>query len=589
VPKRILLLLALGLAACERPSAPSDGATPSVASLDTRPNVVVIMTDDQTVENMRALPTTQELIGTAGVTFTNSIVVHALCCPSRATFLTGQYSHNHGVRSNAAPDGGHAKLDHTNTIAVWLQAAGYVTGHVGKYLNSYGDFDKLEVPPGWTEWRTALGITAYNYANIKMNENGVVVQHGPDEYGTDLYTDMAVDFIRRHASPDAPFFLWVNYLAPHWGYPVTSDPIRTAIPAARHRGLFAGATLPTTPRFNEANVSDKPLTIRSQPLISASRQAELQHAHRLRLESLLSVDEGVERIMAVLGETGVLANTMVIFTSDNGWYSGEHRIIFGKILPYDPAVKVPLLIRGPGIIPRRVGALVANIDLAPTILEATGATAGRVVDGTSLWPFLSGTQTTWAKTRHVLVEDSQRGTASTVFWSIRRGAFTYVAYNNGDKELYDSRSDTAQVTSKHLASTHTTIRNQLATRLNQMKACAGPVACCDGPSLTWETLKRIIDELGPIPPRPVIIVAEWIPNDSTEGLRRTHGSRDEFRISRLMWEALKKQAVTVEQNYYEDFVRVDGAAVEFEKLPPKDFIEQLCGPQAELRTRPWLP
>src|SRR4029079_1779823 len=138
--------------------------TPSAAILASavgRPNIVVIMSDDQTVEEMRVMTQTRSLIGSAGMTFQNSVVTYALCCPSRSTFLTGQYPHNHGVRSNGGTDGGYDKLDHTNTLPVWLQQAGYVTGHIGKYLNGYGEVDSLMIPPGYTEWYASLGQSAY--------------------------------------------------------------------------------------------------------------------------------------------------------------------------------------------------------------------------------------------------------------------------------------------------------------------------------------------------------------------------------------------------------------------------------------------
>jgi N-acetylglucosamine-6-sulfatase len=142
-------------------------------------------------------------------------------------------------------------------------------------------------------------------------------------------------------------------------------------------------------------------------------------------------------------------------------------------------VKVPLLIRGPGITPgRRVSALVANIDLPPTIVEAAGATAGRTMDGRSLWPFLSGGQTTWPiGPRHVLIEDSPRGTARTIFWSIKRGKYVYTEYANGDRELYDLSTDSAQVRSRHAIQAYAKVRRQLADRLAAMKTCSGPTAC----------------------------------------------------------------------------------------------------------------
>ncbi len=489
-----LVLLLSALLGCHEeqlnPSQPPSGPSATVAaSAAGKPNIVVVMTDDQTVENMRAMPQVRSLIGDAGMTFDNNVVTYAICCPSRATFLTGQYTHNHGVRSNAAPEGGYTKLDHNNTLPLWLQQAGYVTGNIGKYLNGYGKVDSTEVPPGWTEWYGAIGNSADKYFNYYMSENGRVVFYAksPEEYKSDVFTNMALDFIRRRApgaaAGGAPFFLWISYHAPHWGNPVEpGDPtsIQTPVPAPRHKGRFAGLLLPPSPAFNEANMSDKPASMRSRPLLTTTVKNALQEAYRQRLESLLSVDEGVASIMAALQDGGVLDNTMVIFTSDNGFFQGEHRIEFGKILPYEPAVKVPLLIRGPGVLPgRRNTAAVANIDLAPTIVDVAGATPGLTMDGRSLLPMLGG-QAAWfseSGQRHILVEDSKVGTLPTIFLSIRRGQYVYTEYANGDRELYNLRADSAQLTSRHADPAMATIRRQLATRMAAIKACVGPTAC----------------------------------------------------------------------------------------------------------------
>jgi N-acetylglucosamine-6-sulfatase len=445
------------------------------------------MTDDQTSESMRVMPLTRSLIGSAGVTFDNSVVTYALCCPSRATFLTGQYAHNHRVLSNGSPEGGHARLDHSNTLPLWLQEAGYATGHIGKYLNGYGRVDALEPIPGWTELYVASDNTADKYYNYRLNENGTLVPYlaTPDHHKSDVYTSKGVDFIRRRAPAAAageqPFFLFLTHLAPHTGNPKEpGDPsMPTALPAPRHKGRFAGEALPPSPAFNEANMSDKPASMRSRSLLTATQVREIREVYRQGLESLLAVDEGVAGIIEALQDEGVLDNTFVIFTSDNGYFHGQHRIPSGKILPYEPAVQVPLLIRGPGVTPGvRISEMVANVDVAPTIVEAAGATARRTMDGRSLWPFLSGGQTTWpGSPRHVLVEDSPRGSKPTVFWSIKRGRYVYTEYANGNRELYDLVTDPAQVTSRHTKSAYASIRQQLATRLAALKTCQGPVAC----------------------------------------------------------------------------------------------------------------
>jgi arylsulfatase A-like enzyme len=494
---RNILLIGLGtvLAACSsdfgptepRASVTSPSPSETVANATGRPNIVVIMTDDQTVEEMRVMPQTRSLIGDAGMTFKNSVVTYSLCCPSRATFLTGQYPHNHLVQNNSLPNGGYTRLDHTNTLPVWLQSAGYVTGHIGKYLNGYGKVDSLWIPPGYTEWYGSVGISAYNYYNYYVNQKGTLVFHGsaPDQYQTDFYTRKAVDFIRRRGrtavAGGKPFFLFVTYLAPHWADSTETggSTLSAPIPAPRHLGRFAGEKLPASPAFNEADMSDKPTNMQRRPLLTGLQISQLQAAYRNRLESLLAVDEGVAAIVNALQSAGVLQNTLVIYTSDNGWFQGEHRVEFGKILPYEPSARVPLLIRGPGVLPgRRNSAAVANIDLAPTIVATAGATPRRVMDGRSLWPLLQG-QANWggSQGRYIMVERDPSGGASAVFWSIRQGKYVYTEYNNGDRELYDLTVDSAEVASRHNDPAYAEIMRRLATRLATMKSCTGPTAC----------------------------------------------------------------------------------------------------------------
>lgn len=487
------------LAACSPEPVPTEtagsatssrGETPEavVASAIGRPNIVVVMSDDQTLEEMRVMSQTRNLIGAMGTTFTNNVVTLSLCCPSRSTFLTGQYPHNHGVRSNGLPDGGITRLDATNTLPLWLQTAGYVTGHIGKYLNGYGEVDSTAIPPGYTEWYGSLGKSAYNYYSYYVNERGTVKFHGTatDQYQSDFYTRKAVDFIGRRgrtaAAGGKPFYLFVTYLAPHWGGPVEAgDPValQTPVAAPRHKGRYAGAVLPKSPAFNEADVRDKPANIRNRPLLTSAQISDLQKAYRQRLESLLAVDEGVASIIKALQNAGVLQNTLVIYTSDNGWMQGEHRVGFGKELPYGPAVREPLLVRGPGVVAGKTnGALVANVDLAPTIVATAGATARRTMDGRSLWPLLQG-QSSWGTSpgRYVMVEDSPIGGTASIFWSIRQGKYVYNEWANGDRELYDLGIDSAEVASRHADPAYASIRTRLASHLAAMKNCVGPTAC----------------------------------------------------------------------------------------------------------------
>ena len=462
----LLLLLAVVIGAGVAGSA---GAGPAQAPA--RPNVLVVMTDDQTVESLRVMTNVRALLGGEGTTFANSFASFPLCCPSRSTFLTGQYAHNHTVMGNAMPTGGYEKLDHSNTMPVWLQRAGYRTVHIGKYLNGYGRRSATEIPPGWTEWYGSVDPSTYQFYNYTLNENGRTVRYGADpaSYQADVYTRKAVDAVRRLA-PGGPFFLNVAYLAPHSGGPrETDDPrnLATPVPAPRHRNRFAAEPLPVTPAFNEADVSDKPSGIRSRGLIGPARVGAITENYRQRLESLLAVDEGVAELVAALRATGELDNTLIVFTADNGFFHGEHRVQTGKVLHYEPSTRVPLILRGPGI-PRGVvrRQLVANIDVAPTIVSTAGAVPGRAMDGRPLQPF-AGDGLLYSA-RDILLETPS-------YRALRSPRYVYVEHSNGEQELYDLATDPHQLSSLQASAAHAPLKALLAARLAQLRGCAAGV------------------------------------------------------------------------------------------------------------------
>jgi N-acetylglucosamine-6-sulfatase len=443
-----------------------------------KPNVLVVMTDDQTVESLRVMTNVRALLAAEGTTFANSFASFPLCCPSRATFLTGQYGHNHTVMGNAAPTGGYEKLDHTNTLPVWLQRAGYRTVHIGKYLNGYGRRSATEIPPGWTEWYGSVDPSTYQFYNYTLNENGRAVRYGADpaSYQADVYTRKAVDAVRRLA-PGGPFFLSVAYLAPHSGGPrETDDPrnLGTPVPAPRHRNRFAAEPLPVTPAFNEADMSDKPAAMRSRPVIPAGRVAAITENYRQRLESLLAIDEGVAELIAALRTVGELDDTLIVFTADNGFFHGEHRVQLGKVLHYEPSTRVPLILRGPGI-PR--GAvrrqLVANVDVAPTVVAAAGATAGRPMDGRRLQPFALDARL--HSGRDLLFE-------TPGYRALRVPRYVYVEHSTNEQELYDFAADPHQLTSLHASAAHAPLKAELAARLAKLRTCAAGT-CRQGASL----------------------------------------------------------------------------------------------------------
>lgn len=460
---------------------PASDGTAAQAQPQPRPNVVVVMADDQTVESMRVMANVNSLIGAQGATFANSFVSFPLCCPSRATFVTGQYGHNHTVMGNAPPQGGYEKLapTHANTLPGWLRAAGYQTVHIGKYLNGYGRQRPTEVPAGWAEWYGSIDPSTYQFYNYTLNENGRLVRYGsaPQDYQADVYTAKAVDAVRRLAPRAEPFFLSVAYLAPHSGGPrEPGDPRNqpTPVPAPRHRNRYAAEPMPTNPAFNEADVSDKPAAVRRRPLLNPNRIAAVTENYRQRLESLLAVDEGVAAIVRALQEAGELDDTLVVYTADNGFFHGEHRISSGKVQHYEPSARVPLLLRGPGV-PRgvRVTQPAVNVDLAATIVDAADARPGRVQDGISLLGLLR--DRTRFVGRDVLLE-----TPSYV--AIHTPRYVYVEHTSGERELYDLVRDPYELASQHANPALAQVRSDLARRLIALRGCRG-ATCRRGPAL----------------------------------------------------------------------------------------------------------
>ncbi|MDQ3894067.1 MAG: sulfatase, partial [Actinomycetota bacterium] len=454
------VLTAIAALAAATRTAPATAIAARAAAADQkRPNIIVIETDDQTDDSLRLMPNVNRLLVRQGVRFDSSFASFPLCCPSRATFLTGQYAHNHGVMGNSPPQGGYTKLDHSNTLAVWLQRAGYHTAHVGKYLNGYGQRrTRMQIPPGWSEWN---GATTLPYLGFTLNENGQLKTYPANQqnYQTDVLGRKAVEIIRRQVPSAKPLFMWLAFYAPHAGAPADpDDPIvgrnqgrnrrgrnggamRGPSPAERHRNAFAGQALPRPPSFNEADVSDKPGAIRNRPLLSAAQIAGMTEMYQQRLESLLAVDEAVAGVVDALRASDELDNTLIVFTSDNGFMHGEHRIPSGKTVAYEPSARVPLVLRGPGVDRgRHVADLVANIDLTPTILDAANAKASRRIDGRSLLPLTRDRLADYG--RDLLLE-------TAAYSAIRTDRFKYVEYGTGERELYDLAADPYELVSRH--------------------------------------------------------------------------------------------------------------------------------------------
>ena len=490
------------------------------------PNIVLITTDDQTFEQLRVMRHTRRLMLDGGTSFTRSYASFPLCCPARATWLTGQYAHNHGVLQNAARNGGGypSLRDPGRVLPVWLRGAGYDTAFVGKWLHGYHG---LRRPPGWDVW-WALSqrgmVRYYDYEVADSLGGATAFGDAAREYQTDLLTDRyAVPYIRARARLAAdppplggarPFFLHVSLLAPHWGTgrsdaagrrcaggkPFAPETAR-AKPAPRHATRFRRAQLPNPESFDERDLSDKPRYLRRRP-IEPALERTITARYRCSLAALLAADEAVADIHRALEATGLGDHTVVIFTSDNGYMNGEHRLPGEKTLPYEEAIHVPMLISGPGIpAGLEVGAPVSDVDLAPTILNLADARPSpllaRPLDGRSLVPYLAGRAD---RERAVVIEAKRAlhgpkgGPYVSRSWvGLRTKRYTYVEHYQArgvspalarqlpigagertDVELYDERRDPFQLSSKAASGAYARVREALAGELAELRSCAGP-------------------------------------------------------------------------------------------------------------------
>jgi N-acetylglucosamine-6-sulfatase len=463
------------------------------AAAEARPNIVFIMTDDQTVPST-AVQRNVSLIQGQGTTFTQTIASYPLCCPSRATYLSGQYSHNHGVIHNAGPFGGYTRFDNSNSLPLWLQQAGYRTMHVGRYLNGYGvqNPDITEVPPGWSDWVSGVGESVFNYEHWQTNENGQIFNRPgpdrPDEFQTDFYGRRAAELIDQAAPSAQPFFLSLTFPAPHSGAPIESDDptlLPTPAPAPRHRDHFAGRALPRPPSFDEADVAAKPQIVADRPRLSPEWLGAIQENYQQELESLLSVDDAVGAVLNALERSGELDDTLLIYTSDNGFFHGEHRLASEKILPYEESARIPLIMRGPGV-PRgrRLGQLVSNIDWAPTIVDAADAKPWRLMDGSSLFGLMKDPQR--EPGREIVLENGVGANGVPMFRALRNQRYVWIDHKTtGEYELYDLLKDPYELHNLEDRDSYAPIRAALAKRLQRLQSCRGARACgASRPKLT---------------------------------------------------------------------------------------------------------
>jgi N-acetylglucosamine-6-sulfatase len=415
---------------------------PLVAAADaprtetSQPNIVLILTDDQRWDTLWAMPTVKAELVAHGMTFANAMVANALCCPSRAGILTGQYSHTNGVYANQGTHGGFESFDDSSTITTALHAAGYRTGLLGKYLNQYVNTEASYIPPGWDRW-FAFTTNKGNgdYFNYNVSDQGVLTSYGESEadYSTDVLAGQADDFIRT-TDPAQPLFLYLSTRAPH----------EKAIPAPRYAHSFSHLPQWRPPSYSEADVSDKPAYIQAVPRWDLTKRKKRDQARINQYRTLSAVDDAVATVVTALTETGRLDNTLIVFASDNGYLWGEHRWSV-KMVPYEESIRVPLVIRYDPLTPIASvdRHLVLNIDLAPTFAEVSGASLPQP-DGTSLVQLLGGEGVGWRT--DFLVEHLQTGDVIPTYCAVRNKDYIYVAYGTGEQELYDLTADRYQLT-----------------------------------------------------------------------------------------------------------------------------------------------
>lgn len=475
-----------------------------------RPNVVVVVTDDQTLASLSAatMPNVvSSIAGGGGTEFTNAIVTTPVCCPSRATVLTGQYAHNHGTLANTPGYG--ALRGKADTLPAWLRRRGYVTAHVGKYLNRYKAWvgDAGKVAPGWDEWRTVIDPARkyVRYYGYRFAVNGKVRRVGKRhrDYITRVINRNATGIVRRYAPKRAPLYLQVDHRAPHVEVGADSGGACGGLipPDPRDAAAFQSEPLPHPPSFDETEIADKPSFIRSLPPIDSATESRIALRYRCALASLRSVDRGVGSIVRALRHARELSNTALIFTSDNGFFFGEHRIAEQKTRPYEEALRVPLVVRLPLALrgaggPGAVGEPVANIDIAPTVLDLAGARPCRrrkrcrTMDGRSLVP-LAGDRGAagWPAERAIGFEfdAGERARRARVcrYEGVRVGGELYVEHTTiadpvtGDchpareTERYDLAADPFQLDNLSPPGPGAPAAAELAARAAELQRCAG--------------------------------------------------------------------------------------------------------------------
>jgi N-acetylglucosamine-6-sulfatase len=439
----------------------------ALSATNKRPNIVFILTDDLSWNLVQYMPHVVKM-QRDGVSFANYFVTDSLCCPSRSSIFTGRYPHNTGIFRNVGPDGGYLEFLNRGleraTFATALSAAGYRTAMLGKYLNGYLPI-KHSVASGWSEWDVAgNGYPGFNY---NINQNGKVAHYGddPTDYLTDVLSGMAVNFIKQASG--TPFLIEIATFAPHAPY----------TPAPRDANAMPGLSAPHTPAFNAAPDANAPKWLSAHPTLSEADMAAIDKDFRKRAQSVLAVDAMIAELQAAVASIGQVDNTYFVFSSDNGYHMGEHRLLPGKMTAYDTDINVPLIVTGPGIpAGLRVEQIAENIDLCPTFTELGGAVPLANVDGRSLVSLLHGQKVTEGRTaalieHHGPLKDrtdpdmpAARSGNPTTYEAIRTTAMLYVEYADGEKEYHDLAADPDELrntfpslSSEEKASLHATL------------------------------------------------------------------------------------------------------------------------------------
>jgi arylsulfatase A-like enzyme len=458
------------------PAPSASGAAPVPSPPGAIKNVVLLLADDLDTRGFRQIPRLRALQD-QGLTLRNMVVTDSLCCPSRTSILRSQYVHNHQVISNLQVSGGgwytfDQKGEEKDCLPTWLHAAGIRTGFVGKYLNGYGeDGDPTAIPPGWDDWfvpTTKSGM--YRGYGYTVNDNGALKTYGVGrkDFLNDVITTQAVRFIR---TAEGPFYLQVNSTAPHDPAPVSP----------RHRGSHSGARAPRNLVFNDKGINPPRWRSHKKP-INSERMARYDRYWQQRLESTETFADTVQEVIAALRAKGVLDETLIVVTSDNGFHVASRRLPPGKRTPYREDIVVPAVAIGPGISPgSRSNAMTSTIDLGPTFASVLGATAPDWTDGRSLEPLLADPRTTQWRTG-VLSESLGESTFAdpdyqTIkppkFHALRTKQWLYVEYVTGARELYDRRTDPYE--SRNVVdSVDPAIVTSLSEHLAALITCSGP-------------------------------------------------------------------------------------------------------------------